>query len=203
MMLASTRHHEILTGKLLGVAAVSATLLVVWGGMGLLGTLGVQQVAASADMPIAEILAALLDPGLLLPALGYFIIGYLMYGALFLAIGSLCETLQDAQTLMTPMMLIMMVPIFLVMMAFESPDSPVVAIASWVPLWTPFIMLARLPHEVGMVEVLGTTAAMVAFAAFVIWGSGVLFRMGALNQANQDTVKAWFSFGGKKTPAEG
>ena len=203
MMLASTRHHEILTGKLLGVAAVSATLLVVWGGMGLLGTVGVQQVAASADMPIAEILAAVLDPGLLLPALGYFIIGYLMYGAVFLAIGSLCETLQDAQTLMTPMMLIMMVPIFLVMLAVDSPDSPVVAIASWVPLWTPFIMLARLPHEVGMFEVVGTTAAMIAFAAFVIWVSGVLFRMGALNQANQDTVKGWFSLGGKKKPAEG
>jgi len=203
MMLASTRHHEILTGKLLGVAAVSATLLVVWGGMGLLGTVGVQQLAASTDMPIAEILAAVLDPGLLLPALGYFIIGYLMYGAVFLAIGSLCETLQDAQTLMTPMMLIMMVPIFLVMLAVDSPDSPVVAITSWVPLWTPFIMLARLPHEVGMVEVVGTTAAMIAFAAFVIWVSGVLFRMGALNQANQDTVKGWFSLGGKKTPAEG
>ncbi|MFY0636452.1 ABC transporter permease [Maricaulis maris] len=201
MMLASTRHHEILTGKLLGVAAVSATLLVVWGGMGLLGTIGMQQVAASADMPIAEILAAVLNPGLLLPALGYFIIGYLMYGALFLAIGSLCETLQDAQTLMTPMMLVMMVPIFLVMMAFESPDSPVVAIASWVPLWTPFIMLARLPHEVGMVEVVGTSAAMIAFAAFVIWGSGILFRMGALNQANQDTVKGWFGMGGEKKPA--
>ena len=43
MMLASTRHHEILTGKLLGVAAVSATLLVVWGGMDLLGTVGISR----------------------------------------------------------------------------------------------------------------------------------------------------------------
>ncbi|WP_323761864.1 ABC transporter permease [Maricaulis sp.] len=203
MMLASTRHHEILTGKLAGVAAVSATLLLVWGGMAIMGTLGVQQIAAGSDMPIADILAAVLDPGLLLPAFGYFIIGYLMYGAIFLAIGSLCETLQDAQTLMSPMMLIMMVPLFLVMMAIESPDSPVVAIASWVPLWTPFIMLARLPHDIGMVDIAGTTAAMIGTAIFVIWGSGVLFRMGALNQANQDTVKGWFSLGGKKTPAEG
>jgi len=202
MMLASTRHHEILTGKLAGVAAVSATLLLVWGGMAILGTLGVQQVAASADLPIADILAAVLDPGLLLPALGYFIIGYLMYGAVFLAIGSLCETLQDAQTLMSPMMLIMMMPLFLVMMAIDSPDSPIVAIASWVPLWTPFIMLARLPQDVGMFDIVGTTAAMIGTAVFVIWGSGVLFRMGALNQANQDTVKGWFSFGSKKTPAE-
>ena len=138
---------------------MSATLLVVWGGMALLGTFGVQQVAASADLPIAEILAAVLDPGLLLPALGYFIIGYLMYGAVFLAIGSLCETLQDAQTLMSPMMLIMMVPLFLVMMAIDSPDSPIVAIASWVPLWTPFIMLARLPQDVGMFDIIGTTLA--------------------------------------------
>ncbi|RKR03663.1 MULTISPECIES: ABC transporter permease [Maricaulis] len=201
MMLASTRHHEILTGKLIGVAAVSATLLAVWGGIGLLGTLGLQQVAASSDMPIADILAAVLDPGLLLPAFGYFIIGYLMYGAVFLAIGSLCETLQDAQTLMSPMMLIMMVPIILIMMALNAPDNPIVAIASWVPLWTPFIMLARLPHDVGLIDIVGTTAAMIAFAVFVIWGSGVLFRMGSLNQANQDTVKGWFRIGRKKKPA--
>ncbi len=201
MMLASARHHEILTGKLLGVAAVSATLLIFWGGLASIGGLAIQQLMAAADIPAAEILAALFDPALLGPAIGYFIVGYLMYGAVFLAIGSLCETIQDAQTLMSPMMLVMMMPLFLVMMAIDAPDSPIVAIASWIPLWTPFIMLVRLPQDIGMIEIIGSTLGMVFTAMVVIWGAGVLFRMGALNQANQDTVKNWFQFGGKKKAA--
>jgi ABC-2 type transport system permease protein len=199
MMLASARHHEILIGKLLGVAAVSFTLLLFWGGLAAAGGFGAQQMLAAADIPAAEILASLFDPGLILPAIGYFIVGYLMYGAIFLAIGSLCETIQDAQSLMSPMMLVMMVPLFLVVIAIDAPDSPIVAIASWVPIWTPFIMLVRLPQDIGLTDIVGTTLAMLAMAAAMIWGSGVLFRMGALNQANPDTVKGWFRLGRKKT----
>jgi ABC-2 type transport system permease protein len=201
MMLASSRHHEILTGKLLGVAGVSTTLLLVWGGLAATVGLGLQQMPFAAGLPLGEIMAAVLDPGLVFPAIGYFIIGYLMYGAIFLAIGSLCETLQDAQTLMSPMMLIMMVPLFLVMVAADAPDSPIIVIASWVPLWTPFIMLARLPQDPALFDILGTTVVMVLTAAGVIWGAGVMFRMGALNQANQDTVKGWFRIGGKRKPS--
>lgn len=197
MMMSATRHHEILTGKLLGVACVSATLLVFWTSLSVLGLTVLQQAAADMEIPLADILGALLDPGLLLPALGYFVIGYLMYGAVFLAVGSLCDTIQDAQTLMSPIMLIMMVPIVMVMISAESPDNPIVAIASWVPVWTPFVMLARLPHDPPMIELIGTTAVMVVTAIGVIWGAGAVFRLGSLNQANQETIKGWFSFGKK------
>jgi ABC-2 type transport system permease protein len=198
MMLASSRHHEILTGKLLGVAGVSTTLLLVWSLLAATLGVGLQQLSFASGLPLGEIFAAVLDPGLIFPAIGYFIIGYLMYGAIFLAIGSLCETLQDAQTLMSPMMLIMMVPLFLVMVAADAPDSPIIVVASWVPLWTPFIMLARLPQDPALFDILGTTVVMVVTAVVVIWGAGVMFRMGALNQANQDTVKGWFRIGGKR-----
>ena len=199
MMLASARHHEILVGKLLGVAAVSFTLLLFWGGLASTGGFAAQQFMAAADIPATDILGTLFSPSLIGPAIGYFIIGYLMYGAIFLAVGSLCETIQDAQSLMSPIMLIMMVPLFLVMMAIDAPDNPIVAVASWVPLWTPFIMLVRLPQDIGLFEVIGTTLGMIAMATAVIWGAGQLFRMGALNQANQDTVKGWFKIGKKKS----
>ncbi|MBR9824429.1 MAG: ABC transporter permease [Alphaproteobacteria bacterium] len=199
MMLSSARHHEILTGKLFGVAAVSFTLLAVWGSISMAGGALFQTAATAAGLPIADIMSSLLDPGLIFPALGYFIIGYFVYGAVFLAIGSLCETLQDAQTLMSPIMLVMMVPLFLVMVALDTPDSPIIAVASWVPVWTPFLMLARLPQDPPMIEILGSTALMIITAIVVIWGAGRLFRMGALNQANQETVKNWFRFGQKKT----
>ena len=198
-LLASARYHEILVGKLLGVAAVSFTLLLFWGALGTGMVVLGGQLLAQLDSELPAVLGAIADPGLILAALGYFVIGYLMFGSLFLAVGSLCETLQEAQTLMGPIFLIMMVPLFIVMVSAESPDSPVVQIASWVPFWTPFVMLARLPSEPAAIELLATTGVMIATAVIIIWGAGAVFRMGALNHANADTVKSWFRFGKKKS----
>ncbi|MEN0654211.1 MULTISPECIES: ABC transporter permease [Hyphobacterium] len=200
VLLASARFHEILIGKLMGVAAVSATLLVFWGGLGMLGLVGIQTLLGAADLPVADIVDAVLDPGILLPAFGYFIIGYLMYGAVFLAIGSLCDTLQEAQTLMSPIMLVMFIPLFVVMAALQSPDSTVVQIVSWIPIWTPFVMIARIPSDPPMWELLATTGLMVGFAIVVIALAGVVFRQGALGRANADSVRKLLKLG-KKKPA--
>lgn len=198
VLLASARFHEILIGKLMGVAAVSATLLLFWGGLGMLGLVGVQTLLNVSELPVADIVGAVLDPSLLLPAFGYFIIGYLMYGAVFLAIGSLCDTLQEAQTLMSPIMLVMFIPLFVVMAAIESPDSAVVQAVSWIPLWTPFVMIARIPSDPPMWELLATTGIMVGFAIVVIALAGMVFRQGALGRANADSVKKMLNLGKKK-----
>ncbi|MCW5724388.1 MAG: ABC transporter permease [Maricaulaceae bacterium] len=197
VLLASARYHEILTGKLLGVAAVSATLLLFWGGLGAVTLIGVQQFAQAADLPVADILGALFDPALLLPAAGYFVVGYLMFGSVFLAVGSLCETLQEAQTLMGPLLLIMMAPLFIVMTALNSLDSPFLAFASWVPFWTPFVMMARLPAGVPPAEIAATTALMLATMTAIIWAAAVVFRQGALGRADAGSVRKLLRFGRK------
>lgn len=201
VLLASARFHEILIGKLAGVAAVSGTLLLFWTALSLGGLVGVQTFATQADLPIAEIIAAILDPGLLLPALGYFIMGYLMFGTVFLAIGSLCDTLQEAQSLMSPIFLVMMIPLFIIMSSIEAPDSGFVQIASWVPFWTPFLMMARLPTEPPMIELIGTTALMVGTGITVIGLAGFVFRQGALGRANADSAKKFLKLGKKKVEA--
>lgn len=198
VLLASARFHEILIGKLAGVAAVSGTLLLFWGGLSLAGLVGVQTFAGAADLPVAEIIAAILDPGLLLPALGYFIMGYLMFGTVFLAIGSLCDTLQEAQSLMSPIFLVMMIPLFIIMSSIEAPDSGFVQIASWIPFWTPFLMMARLPTEPPMIELIGTTALMIATGITVVGLAGFVFRQGALGRANADSARKFLKFGKKK-----
>lgn len=198
VLLASARFHEILIGKLAGVAAVSATLLVFWGSLSLGGLVGVQAVASSNDFPAAEIIGAILDPGLLLPALGYFVIGYLMFGSVFLAIGSLCDTLQEAQSLMSPIFLVMMVPLFIIVSSFDAPDSAFIQYASWVPLWTPFLMMARLPTDPPTIELIVTTLLMIGTAFAIIGLAGFVFRQGALGRANADSARKFLKFGKKK-----
>lgn len=186
VLLSSASATEILTGKVLGVALLTLTVLLVWGGIGAVGLIaGLPQYAGD----IADVL---LRGGLIGYFIAYAVGGYLMYAVLFAAIGAFCETPRDAQTLMGPIMMILMVPIFVMLMAIRTPDAPVVQFLSWVPFFTPFLMSARAPSEPPMIEVIGTMGGMFAFALFMVWFAGRAFRAGALS----DVKLSWKSFAG-------
>ena len=186
VLLSSASASEILTGKVLGVAMLTTTVLVVWGGLGALGLI------ATAPETAAMVGAVLLEGGML----GYFAIyaigGYLMYAVLFAAIGAFCETPRDAQTLMGPIMMILVIPLLVMQIALRTPDAPVVQILSWVPFFTPFLMSARAPSEPPLIEVAGTMGGMFAFALLMVWVAGRAFRAGALS----DVKLSWKSFAG-------
>ena len=198
LLLSTARLEDILLGKLVGVAGVSVTLFAIWGGVGVaLSTLGGSAIA-SIDPDLLELLTSVFDPGLLLAGLFFFTCGYLMYGAIFLAMGSLCDTLQDAQTLMGPVIWILMLPMLIIVFSIDALDSMVIQIGSWVPLWTPFVMMARLPTAPPLWELLSACALMVATTLIVLWGAAAVFRQGALRQANADSVRKLLKMGGKK-----
>ncbi len=198
VLLSTARFHEILIGKLGGVAAMSLTLFAIWGVVGgVLTALG-GAALSTVNPDLVGVLGVVFDPVLLGAALIFFIAGYLMYGAIFLAMGSLCDTLQDAQTLMSPVIWTLMLPLLFLFFSLEASDSTVVRIASWVPVWTPFVMMARLPADPPLWEVLGAGALMVFTTVLVLWAAAAVFRQGALRQADADTVRRWFKLGGKK-----
>jgi ABC-2 type transport system permease protein len=186
VLLSSASATEILTGKVLGVALLTATVMLAWGGIGAIGLIaGLPDYAGM----VAEVL---LHGGLIGYFLAYAVGGYLMYAVLFAAIGAFCETPRDAQTLMGPIMMILVVPIIVMQMAIRTPDAPLVKILSWVPFFTPFLMSARAPSGPPLIEIVGTMAGMFAFAALMIWVAGRAFRAGALS----DVKLSWKSFAG-------
>jgi ABC-2 type transport system permease protein len=186
VLLSSASPTEILAGKVLGVALLTLTVLVAWGGLG-----GVGLVMAAPDVA-RDVGAALLQGGLIFYFLAYMVGGYLMYAVLFAAIGAFCETPRDAQTLMGPIMMVLVVPIIVMQLALRTPDAPVVQILSWVPFFTPFLMSARAPSDPSLLEVIGTMVGMFAFAALMVWVAGRAFRAGALS----DVKLSWKSFAG-------
>lgn len=182
-LLTSVTLPQLLAGKLLAVFAVTSTMMLSWG---LFATGGA--IFASAQMPgaasmIAPFVSALLDPMIIAPALISFILGYMMYGVMFMALGSLCDTIQEAQTLLSPMMILLMLPMFAIFMAFQDPGSPVVEIASWIPLFTPFILILRMPHDPPMWEVAAQMLMMLASTALVLWLATKVYRAGAVHGA--------------------
>jgi len=186
VLLSSASATEILAGKVLGVALLTTTVLLVWGGIGAIGL--ITALPQYAGM-IGEVM---LQGGMLGYFAAYAIGGYLMYAVLFAAIGAFCETPRDAQTLMGPIMMILVIPLLVMQMAIRKPDAPVVQILSWIPFFTPFLMSARAPSEPPMIEIVGTMAGMFAFALFMVWVAGRAFRAGALS----DVKLSWKSFAG-------
>ncbi|PHR53140.1 MAG: hypothetical protein COA47_17185 [Robiginitomaculum sp.] len=181
--------RSILIGKLFGVAAVSFTLLAGWAMAGLLTAWLASTVTHTNQDNLNGLLFAASNPGLFLPFFGYFVFGYLMFGSIFLALGSLCETLQEAQTLMTPMIFLMMVPMMALVFVMQDPQSPILMVLSWIPLFTPYIMMARLPTDPALSEIIGTTLVMVATTVLVLWAAGRVFRAGTMYGAGSDYFK--------------
>lgn len=185
VLLSSASATEILTGKVLGVALLTLTVLAAWGGLG-----GFVLLSAAPQIAV-QVGQVLLHDGLVFYFIAYMVGGYLMYAVLFAAIGAFCETPRDAQTLMGPIMMVLIVPIMVMQMALTSPDAPVVKILSWIPFFTPFLMSARAPSDPPLIEIILTLIGMFATAALMVWIAGRAFRAGALS----DVKLSWKSFG--------
>lgn len=177
---------ELLFGKLLGVAAVSATLFLFWGALG--G--GLLSLAASrmGESMLGQVASAFIDPRLIAAFAIGFVAGYLMYGAIFLALGSLCESIQEAQTLLGPVALVLAMPMLLIGPAMDNPNAPIIEAASWIPLFTPFLLLVRAPAGLGWTEIAGMGAMMLVTVVILLLLAARVFQAGVANQLSMSSL---------------
>lgn len=182
-LLTSVQLPQLLAGKLLAVFAVTSTMMLSWSLFAGAGSLiAASQSPGLMDM-IRPFIAAATDPALIIPAFVSFVLGYILYGVIFMALGSLCDTIQEAQTLLSPMMILLMLPMFAIFVAFQDPGSPIIDIAAWIPIFTPFLLILRMPHDPPMWEVLAQMAMMVVVTVVVVWGATKVYRAGAVHGA--------------------
>jgi ABC-2 type transport system permease protein len=177
VLLSSVTPGELMAGKLLGIAAVGLTMILSW----IAALVGVLWWQAG---PQAEQARSLLDvvtrSGLLPAFVGYFVLGYLLYGSLFLALGSVCNTLKEAQNMMQPVMLVMIVPLLTMMFIPKDPNGTLARVMSWIPIYTPFVMMNRAAAGPPQWEIVGTTVLLIAAVGFTLWLAGRIFATGIL-----------------------
>jgi ABC-2 type transport system permease protein len=171
VMLGSVRPFEMMMGKLLGSLGVSFTIVLVY----LAGALFVawRQNALHAV------------PMDLLPWFFAYQAGAVMlFGALFAAVGAAASDIKEAQSLMMPVMLLVVWPMFIWVPVLQQPLS---GLATWTSLWpsaTPFLMLVRQASPVAVPAWqpwVGLTGLILA-SVLVVWAGGRVFRIGLLMQ---------------------
>jgi len=191
-LLTSLRLPQLLAGKLLAVLGVTATMMGTWSLLGTVFTAaGASQLPPETRQVVFEIIGAGLQPKIVIPTLFSLFFGYLIYGSIFMALGSLCDTVQEAQTLLSPLILILMMPMFMIMLAFNDPTSSIVEFVSWVPIFTPFLLILRMPNDPSIWIVLAQIGLMAVTAFVILWLSTKVYRAGAVHGAGVSDATAW------------
>jgi ABC-2 type transport system permease protein len=171
MLLISASPFELMAGKVLsalGLALTSSALYVAAGLMALWG------LALFGFAPLN-----------LLPWFFVYLIGdVLMLSALGVALGSICGSPQDAQHLAFLLILPILIPMLMLSAVMQQPNGPLATVMSFVPPFTPVLMLLRqaLPGGVPWWEPWVGLAGIIVCALAVIWAAARIFRVGILSQ---------------------
>jgi ABC-type Na+ efflux pump permease subunit len=171
MVLGSIRPFELMMGKVLGLMAVSLTLAFIY--------LGAAYWAASYYG-----VAGLITPGVLAWFIVYLIVAIVMYGSMFIAVGTACSDLQQTQTMLWPVMLLAMLPLFVWLNVVREPTSTFSIVASLIPTATPMLMLLRVavPPGIPWWQPLLGLVLMLLMKMACVYAAGRIFRVGILMQ---------------------
>jgi ABC-type Na+ efflux pump permease subunit len=179
-VLACITPEELMYGKLMGALGIGLAMLAVWLGAAV-------AVAFATQGEIADMIRPALEPisgiGPVITLIYFFITGYIAIAILFVGIGALADTMNEAQGYLMPVIFGTMLPVLVLIQAVLSGSSgPLVQIMTWIPLWTPFVVLARLGAGISTPELLGAGVLMAAFVAAEVVLIGRLFRASLLAQ---------------------
>lgn len=137
--------------------------------------------APSGD--IAELYAALgsINFPLIIGAFIFFFIGgYLLYGALFAAIGAAVDGESDTQQFMLPITIPLILSFMVAQTIIQNPDSPVGFWFSIIPFTSPVVMMVRLPFGVPVFDMVLSMVLLVAGFILTTWLAGRIYRTGIL-----------------------
>ncbi len=169
VLLSATSPTQLLAGKILGTALVGFLLIGVWGSLGYM---------SAQSYNVGE----LVSPSRLTLAFLYFVPGFLLISSLLAGIGAAVNELKEAQSMVFPLSLMMMVPLVFGGYIAEYPSTAAVLVLSFVPPITPFVMMLRVcaDPDTPVWQIVATLVVLWASVFIAMWVAGKVFRIGVL-----------------------
>lgn len=187
-VLACVTPEELMYGKMAGTVAVGLSMIAVWIGCGLAAAYATQGAIADLIRPALE---PLTSPGVIAAMLYFFVAGYVSIAVFFLAIGAMSDSMRDAQGYLTPVILVILLPITILIQGILAGGGGIgIEILTWVPIWTPFAVLARLGAGIPVWEVVATGVVLGVFTAIELVLLGRLFRASLLASGGRPSLAA-------------
>lgn len=201
VMISSVKPFELMMGKIIGIALVGLTQVLLWGifvgvillwgsmafnidTMSNLATTQMQQTQMAVDYPeAATIIRALLNINLVeivVMFIVYFIGGYLLYASMFAAVGAAVDNETDTQQFILPITIPIIFAIYAALYSAQNPDGPLAFWCSMVPFTSPIVMMIRLPYGVAAWELMLSVSLLTITFVGMTYLSGRIYRIGIL-----------------------
>lgn len=223
VIVSSTKPFNLMMGKIIAVALMGFTQLVIWavlltiGGFAAISILGIDVASMSNMMSMTsgadtqQMMTAFgnLDPNMSKSLVGllsinwikvfgcfiiYFIGGYLLYAALFAMFGSAANDSQEAQQFIMPVTIILLLVFYVGFAAARNPEGALAFWGSIIPFTSPIVMMVRLPLEVPIWEIILSIGLLFVTAFGFIYFAGKIYRIGILMTGKKVTFKEIFKW---------
>lgn len=225
VLVSSVRPFELMMGKIIGIALVALTQLAIWivCGLVLMSVAGtflstdmaqeiaqqtvatnvtpeqmemVQQQAESDVLPeIFNMLSSINFTQLILLFIVYFIGGYLLYASLFAIVGAAIDNAGEGSQLSLIVMIPLFAAIYIVLHTMQDPNSALSVWASIIPFTSPIVMMARLPFDVPIWQIVVSILVLIGTFLLFTWIAARIYRVGILmygKKANFAELVKWF-----------
>lgn len=213
VMVSSVKPFDLMMGKILGVGSVAVLQVVIWGVLILgMGTLVVphlmpDEVMASAsaieqgaalqnadlDPEMIQAIAAVTDVSYLMKIFVSMILfvfgGFLLYAAMFAAVGSAVDNVQDASQLQTPITVPIILGLLMMMAVINDPTSKLAFWFSVIPFTSPIVMMARIPYDIPTWEIVLSLVVLYASFVALVWCAAKIYRVGIFMYGKKPTLK--------------
>jgi len=201
VIVSSVKPFQLMLGKIIGVGLVGLTQFVLWI---LLSTIVTQLVGGGGHSgqpsPMTTFTNNLGENIVyeLSCFIFYWLTGYLLYSALFAAVGSAVDSETETQQFMFPITLpLLFAYILSVSYLFQAPDSPLAIWLSIIPLTAPVVMMVRIPFGVPGWQLGLSMSLMVAGFIFTTYIAARIYRVGILMYGKKPSYKElakWFFY---------
>jgi len=221
VIVSSVKPFELMMGKILGIGGVGLLQFIIWMLLGIGLNLLLPLIFPSMSGEIQAGMQTNMQPGMTAAVqqvkpegvaklmhglqsinfsliigcfIFYFIGGYLLYSALFAAVGSAVnEDPQDAQSLLLPITMPIIFGIVIMTKAVNDPSSSLAVFGSLFPLTSPIVMMGRIAHGVpdGVPYWQLITSMLLLIGGFICttWIAGKIYRTGILMYGKKPTWK--------------
>ncbi len=216
VLVSTVRPFDMMMGKILGVAAVAATQILVWGVLIIAMSAfvipalipddimaSVEALQAGADVTamaangvdtgMITAMASVLDTGYIAKIVGLLLLfmvgGFLLYAAMYAAVGASVDEAQDAQQLTTPITIPIIFAFIILTMVMNDPNSPLVVWCSMIPFTSPIVMMGRVPSGIPTWEIILSLVLLYATFVFMVWIAGKIYRVGIFMHGKKPSFK--------------
>jgi ABC-2 type transport system permease protein len=224
VIISSVKPFQLMMGKIVGIALVALTQVLLWVLLTVLIVTGAKAVFFSdSDMPsrmdgmemtmeegsqadqangfnfdkVMDMVNSMNPVATLFLFLFYFLGGYLIYASLFAAVGAAIDNETDSQQFIFPITIPIIIALYVAMAAFRNPHSDLVFWFSMIPFTSPVVMMARVPFDVPVWQIGVSLTLLIGGFLLTTWFAARIYRTGILMYGKKVSYKElwkWFRY---------